>query len=196
MKQKTHSYALIPWEINKTAILGKKKLLKYINLQTSGDNILLSIPPRRRKPRPGSTSTSSLTKSSRHESLNKFLRSKQTLREYRSDLYPLGLEPSDSESSEIDDVDDIRSSAVFQQHWFSGWLEPGLCPDGHREGRLTQVRTELRRRLAQLCGTAQTSTFSESPINLMTSVAAAAKIKPGSTAKHLAPSKTRFLKSR
>ena len=165
-------------------------------MQTSGDNLLLSIPPRRRKPRPGSTPESSLTKSSRHESLNKFLRAQQTLREYRSDLYPLGLEPSDSESSDIDDVDDIRSSAVFQRHWFSGWLEPGLCPDGLREGRLTQVRTELRRRLAQLCGTAQTSAFSESTSDLMTSIAAAAKIRPGITAKHLAPSKTRFLKTR
>ncbi|KAJ4448657.1 hypothetical protein ANN_00047, partial [Periplaneta americana] len=108
----------------------------------SSQAVMASIPSKRRR----SKVISRRNEVPRHEALQRIHLVQQTLRDYRQDLYPLGVEVSDSEES------DGEESAVYQRHWFSAWLETDLaCVDGQREreGRLGQMRAELRRRLNQ-----------------------------------------------
>ncbi|KAK7867583.1 hypothetical protein R5R35_005283 [Gryllus longicercus] len=72
-----------------------------------------------------------------------------SLLDYKQDLFPLGVEVSDSEESDLEE-----ETSIFQRHWFSGCGEPGVCgtsdSEGQREGRLAQLRSEMRRKLGQM----------------------------------------------
>ncbi|PNF20232.1 hypothetical protein B7P43_G16187 [Cryptotermes secundus] len=77
----------------------------------------------------------------RHETLQRIHSAQQALRDYSQDLYPLGVEVSDSDET------DSEEAPVYQRHWFSALLESGLpCERG---SRLVQIRSELRRRVNQ-----------------------------------------------
>lgn len=82
-----------------------------------------------------------------HESLQRIQHLKEKIKEYNCDLFPLGVEATDSEGSEIEDEED---QAVFQRHWFSVSVEQAATGLGGRDGRLAQVRAETRRRLRQI----------------------------------------------
>ncbi|XP_063231316.1 INO80 complex subunit D-like isoform X2 [Bacillus rossius redtenbacheri] len=93
---------------------------------------LVSVPPRRR-----GGAACSQTAATRHEALQRI----RQLQDCQRDLFPLGLEASESEGSDDEDC------PVLQRHWFSVW-DAGA--EGQRGAKLGSVRGELRRRLCQL----------------------------------------------
>lgn len=84
-----------------------------------------------------------------NEKLQKVYAAHNALLDYKQDLFPLGVEVSDSEESELDE-----ETSIYQRHWFSGCGEMGVYgsgdSEGQREGRLAQLRSEMRRRLSQM----------------------------------------------
>nr|CAD7430968.1 unnamed protein product [Timema monikensis] len=103
---------------------------------------VLTLPPKRRRSRVAYRQTVA----SRHEALQRIQQLQAVQLDYKQDLFPLGLETSSSE--EESDSEDV---GTYQRHWFSSWTEPGMYVEGHRSGKLSVVRAELRRRLGQMC---------------------------------------------
>ncbi|PSN38483.1 hypothetical protein C0J52_15872 [Blattella germanica] len=103
----------------------------------SSHGAMASIPSKRRRSKVISRRNEVPT----HEALQRIQMVQDAVMDFRQDLYPLGVEVSDSEES------DSEETAVYQRHWFSGWLESGLQCE--RESRLNQTRAELRRRVNQ-----------------------------------------------
>nr|CAD7397919.1 unnamed protein product [Timema poppensis] len=103
---------------------------------------VLTLPPKRRRSRVAYRQTVA----SRHEALQRIQQLQAVQLDYKQDLFPLGLETSSSE--EESDSEDV---GTYQRHWFSSWTEPGMYVEGHRNGKLSVVRAELRRRLGQMC---------------------------------------------
>lgn len=86
-----------------------------------------------------------------------------------------GIEVTDSEESDEEDL------AVFQRHWFSACAELTVLGSSQRDGRLSQVRDELRRKLNQMLGgmpETQSNNLAEAILN-------AAYTRPGQTAQIL-----------
>lgn len=83
------------------------------------------------------------------------------------------------------DDSDLDEGLVYQKHWFSGWMEAGsgLASEERREGRLSQLRAELRRKLSQVWGARRDPGVSPLP----KCVIDAAKTKPSQTALLLSP---------
>ncbi|KDR14306.1 INO80 complex subunit D isoform X3 [Zootermopsis nevadensis] len=106
-------------------------------LNHSSHAVMATIPSKRRRCKV----ISRQNEVPRHEALQRIQSVQKALREYRQDLYPLGVEVSDSEES------DLEEAPVHQRHWFSAFLESGLACE--RESRLGQIRAELRRRVNQ-----------------------------------------------
>uniref|UniRef100_A0A1B6HCL5 KANL2-like probable zinc-finger domain-containing protein n=1 Tax=Homalodisca liturata TaxID=320908 RepID=A0A1B6HCL5_9HEMI len=116
---------------------------------------------------------------SRHEALQRIQQTQQRAWDLTHDLYPLGLELSDSEGEGEKDED---GRGVFQRHWFMGCVSGG---GGGREARLAQVAGELRRRVCQVWRGLERSRFPQP--ELVSSVLDAAQSHPVSTALLLHP---------
>ena len=80
---------------------------------------------------------------------------------------------------------DLEEGLVYQKHWFSGWREAGsgLAGEERREGRLSQLRAELRRKLRQVLASSRDPAQSPLPACVMES----AMTKPSKTALLLRP---------
>ncbi|KAJ9585816.1 hypothetical protein L9F63_020518, partial [Diploptera punctata] len=103
----------------------------------SSHGVMATIPNKRRR----SKVISRRNELPNHETLQQIQAVQNAIMDYRQDLYPLGVEVSDSEDS------DSEERAIYQRHWFSGWLESGFA--GERESRQGFLRAELRRRVNQ-----------------------------------------------
>ncbi|XP_068081444.1 INO80 complex subunit D isoform X2 [Anabrus simplex] len=113
------------------------------HLNNSSHSVVVMLPPTRRR----SKTTSKKSEGAHHESLQRLQAAQDARRDYKQDLYPLGVEASESEESDLDE-----ETGIFQRHWFFNCGEQSACGDGQREGRLTQMRTEMRRKLGQMWG--------------------------------------------
>ncbi|RZF43100.1 hypothetical protein LSTR_LSTR001278 [Laodelphax striatellus] len=127
---------------------------------------------------------------SRHELLQRIQEAQQQLHVEKRDLFPLGLELSDSEEDDVDETTGGGGSAeVYQRHWFMGGAgtEAAVTSARGRESRLAQVRSELRRRLRQVWHGVGGGGAEEPPPALVRSVLAAARTQPTATAFVLDP---------
>lgn len=114
-------------------------------------------------------------RNSKHELLERIHQVKNSLSQYTRDLYPLGLELSDSDS------DSEPGTAVYERSWF--------CRAGDglpRERRVEETKASLRRRLNHTVRALQLSELP--PRNLFSAVIDAARRFPSATAAILDPS--------
>ncbi|XP_039281738.1 INO80 complex subunit D isoform X2 [Nilaparvata lugens] len=118
----------------------------------------------------------------RHELLQRIQEAQQQLHVEKRDLFPLGLELSDSE----EDSDVEESAEVYQRHWFMDEVWGGGARG--RESRLAQVNAELRRRLRQAWrGVGGAAAAEEPPPALVRAVVTAARSQPNATTLVLEP---------
>lgn len=113
-------------------------------------------------------------RNSKHELLERIHQVQNNLNQFTRDLYPLGLEVSDSDS------DSEPGMAVYERSWF--------CSSGEglpRERRVEEARASLRRRLHHTVRALRLTELP--PRNLYTAVIAAARRFPSATAAILDP---------
>ncbi|BET01817.1 INO80 complex subunit D [Nesidiocoris tenuis] len=113
-------------------------------------------------------------RNSKHELLERIYCHQNDLNQYKRDLYPLGLEVSDSDS------DDSDGATLSEKYMFAG------NDDLPREQRVEATRVQLRRRLAQTLRGLKVS--DEPSSDLLSAVVAAARKFPNATAAILDPS--------
>lgn len=94
-----------------------------------------------------------------------------------------GLDLSESEDDDFISVVDDENNEVYQRHWFTGYSgdcqTAGMSVRG-RESRLTQLKSELRRRLRQVWHGIENR--GEPPPDLVNAVVSAARTQPAATA--------------
>uniref|UniRef100_A0A146L6T7 INO80 complex subunit D-B n=2 Tax=Lygus hesperus TaxID=30085 RepID=A0A146L6T7_LYGHE len=132
--------------------------------------------PAKREPR---KSTWQRERNAKHELLERIHSLQNDMNQYKRDLYPLGVEVSDSESDEAD-----GSRSIYERDW-STKIGNGSNEGLPREQRVEATRAQLRRRLAQ---TLRGLKVAEEPsTSLLSAVVAAARKFPNATAAILDP---------
>ncbi|XP_073997645.1 uncharacterized protein isoform X2 [Rhodnius prolixus] len=149
--------------------------------------------PAKRQPR---KSVWQRERNAKHELLERIQGVRTKLAAYSRDLYPLGVEISDSESDEFD----LERRAVYERHWFSRTDTDVYLLDEHwnkgrssgisssvldveespRERRVEFARAETRRRLAQTLAGVRSA--GEPSSELVAAVVRAARVVPNATA--------------
>uniref|UniRef100_A0A1B6EEY6 KANL2-like probable zinc-finger domain-containing protein n=1 Tax=Clastoptera arizonana TaxID=38151 RepID=A0A1B6EEY6_9HEMI len=122
----------------------------------------------------------------RHEALQRIEKAQHECWEIKRDLYPLGLELSDSEE-DGDKEEEEDGRGVYQRHWFMScvWGNGEGGGGGGRESRLAQVSCELRRRVRQMWRGVQKNPEPES--RLVQAVIDASRRQPSESALLLNP---------